>query len=215
MIFFYLIYLMLMGNRFRNQLIANIELTSEAIQGRKDLVSRQNISELIVKIQSEYMDRRLIVEMLESMFQEIVELSAVQYGFICKINRYAENELSSKVLVNCGGLDLHQLNGEALKIDEMNLRPFSLEAYVSQVIIGEKSLEVGHIEMYEETARNMLIGNFFGVPLFSGSRIIGIISFIDIYDTNMEERTAFLCPLFQTIERVLADIDYAEHSKVG
>lgn len=215
MICFYLIYLMLMGNRFRNQLIANVELTSKAIQGRKDLVSRQHISELIVKIQSEYMDRRLTVEMLESVFQEIVDLSAVQFGFICQINRYAENELSSRVLINCGGLDLHLLTGEALKIDEMNLRPLSLEAYVSQVIIGEKSLEVGHIEVFEETPRNMLIGNFYGVPLFLEGRVIAVIGFIDIYDTNVEERTKYLHPLFQTIERVLPNINYAELSKVS
>jgi hypothetical protein len=210
MIFFYLIYLMLMGNRFRNQLIANVELTEEAIQGKKNLASRQHISELIVKIQSAYLDNSLSIDMLESVFQEIIELSEVQYGFICQIDMHAENELSSKVLVNYGDLDLRKLNGEALKIDEMNLRPLSLEAYTSQIIITEKSLEVSHIEVFEEGSRNMLIGNFFGVPLFSGNRVIAIIGFIDIYDTNVEERTAFLCPLFQTLERVLSNIDYGE-----
>jgi hypothetical protein len=215
MIFFYLIYLMLMGNRFRNQLVANVALTEDAIQGKKDLASRQHISELIVKIQSAYLDDRLNIDMLNTVFQEIIELCSVQYGFICQIDMHAENELSSKVLVNYGGLDLRKLNGDALKIDEMNLRPLSLEAYTSQIILTEKSLEVSHIEVFEEESRNMLIGNYFGLPMFSGNKIIAVMGFIDIYDTNVEERTKFLRPLFQTIERVLSNIDYGELESIN
>ena len=57
-----MIYLMIVGNRFRRQLVTNVELTNEALQSIKALVSRQLISELIVKIQSAYLDKNFSIE---------------------------------------------------------------------------------------------------------------------------------------------------------
>ncbi len=225
MIFFFMIYLMIIGNRFRKQLVANVELTNETLQSKKALVSRQHISELIVKIQSAYLDNKFPIKLFEEVSQEIIELSAVQYCFICRVEQSSVDELTSKVLANSGGLDLSRLNGEALKIDELNLRPLSLEAYVSQVIISREKIEIDHIEMYESDPRAMVIGNFYGLPFYLNSKelnskdlnskkinskVIGLIGFVDLYDTNLKERTMFLNPLFQTIERILPNIDYGE-----
>lgn len=210
MIFFFMIYLMITGNRFRKQLVTNVELTNETLQSKKALMSRQLISELIVKMQSAYLDNSFSVELFDQVLRDIIDLSGVQYCFICRVEQHSDNELSSQVIANSGGLDLSGLNGEALKIDELNLRPLSLEAYVSQVIITKENIEVDHIEMHEDEPRVMVIGNFYGMPLFSNNKLVGMIGFVDLYDTNLKERTLFLNPLFQTIERILPEIDQAE-----
>lgn len=209
MIFFFMIYLMITGNRFRRQLVTNVELTNEALQSKKALLSRQLISELIVKIQSAYLDKNFSNSLFQEVLKEILELSGVQYCFICQVEQLTVNELNSKILANSGGLDLSALNGEALKIDELNLKPLSLEAYVTQVIISKENIEIDHIEMHEEDPPAMVIGNFYGMPLFSNNKVTGLIGFVDLYDTNLKERTLFLNPLFQTIERILSDIDEA------
>ncbi len=134
----------------------------------------------------------------------------MQYCFICQVEQLSVNELKIKVLANSGGLDLARLNGKAAKIDELNIKPLSLEAYVSQVIINKENIEIDHIEMHEETPQTMVIGNFYGMPLFLNKRVISLIGFVDLYDTNLKERTMFLNPLFQTIERILPDILYKE-----
>ena len=210
MIFFFMIYLMIIGNRYRKQLVTNVELTNETLQSKKALMSRQLISGLIVKMQSAYLDNSFSVELFDQVFRDIIDLSGVQYCFICLVEQHSDNELSSQVIANSGGLDLSGLNGEALKIDELNLRPLSLEAYVSQVIITKENIEVDHIEMHEDEPRVMVIGNFCGKPLFSNNKLVGMIGFVDLYDTNLKERTLFLNPLFQTIERILPEIDQAE-----
>lgn len=210
MIFFFMIYLMIIGNRYRKQLVTNVELTNETLQSKKALLSRQLISELIVKIQSAYLDKNFSVELFDEVTKDIVDLSGVQYCFICRVEQVLANKLNSQVIANSGGLDLSRLNGEALKIDELNLKPLSLEAYVSQVIITKEKIEVDHIEMHEDEPRAMVIGNFYGMPLLLDDHVIGLIGFVDLYDSNLKERTLFLNPLFQTIERILPKIGYAE-----
>ncbi|MBN4075322.1 hypothetical protein JYU22_01935 [Gammaproteobacteria bacterium AH-315-E17] len=210
MIFLFMIYLIVNGNRFRKQIVANVELTSEALQGKKALLNRQLISELIVEIQTAYLDKQLTLKLFDNVLEEIINLSGVQYGFICQVEQRSAYELSSKVLVNLGGLNLTQLNGDALKVDELNLRPLSLEAYISQVIISRKNIEVDHIEVFEGEPRTMVIGNLFGIPLLANGKVIAVIGFVDLYDTNLEERIVFLNPLFQTIERILSNFSYGE-----
>lgn len=139
MIFFFMIYLMIIGNRFRRQLVTNVELTNEALQSKKALVSRQLISELIVKIQSAYLDKNFSIELFEEVLNEIIELSGVQYCFICQVEQLSAEELKSKVLANSGGLDLSRLNGEALNIDELNLKPLRL--ILAKLLLTEKKLK--------------------------------------------------------------------------
>ena len=205
-----MIYLMIVGNRFRRQLVTNVELTNEALQSKKALVSRQLISELIVKIQSAYLDKNFSIELFEEVLNEIIELSGVQYCFICQVEQLSAEELKSKVLANSGGLDLSRLNGEALNIDELNLKPLSLEAYISQVVINREKIEIDHIEMHEGEHHAMVIGNFYGMPFYLNNKVIGLIGCVDLYNTNLQEGTMFLSPLFQTIERILPDIVFEE-----
>lgn len=215
MILFYLFYLMLSGSRFRAQLVANVELTDEALQGKKAIAKRQKVTEMIVKIQAAYLEKRITGDLYTSVLKEIIKLSDCQFGFICLVDKLNDQELSSKVVMNFDQIDLSRLSGEKLRFDELNNRPLTLEAYFSQIVISGKPLEVDYIEFFQGAPSSMTLGNFYGMPLFYEDELIAVIGLINIYHSVSGDSLEFLQPLFQTIERFLVTLNHKSFKSLG
>tara|TARA_R110000772_G_C13294986_1_gene438350 strand:- start:509 stop:1645 length:1137 start_codon:yes stop_codon:yes gene_type:complete len=215
MILFYVIYLMFSASRFRRQIVSNVVLTDEALQDKKAISKRQKVSEMIVKIQAAYLEKKITGELYKSVLKEIIKLSDCQFGFICLVSPINKQEFSSKVVMNFDQIDLSRLSGEKLQLDELNKRPLTLEAYFSQVVLSGKSVEVDYIEFFQGVPSSRTLGNFYGMPLYFEDELIAVIGLINIYHSVNEESLEFLQPLFLTIERFLVGLNHKSFKSLG
>lgn len=205
MILLFVVYLFFSAGRYRKRLEENVFLREEAVEREKALKKRQRLSELIVQIQEAYLENQLDEALFEKIMEETIALSGCQYGFICQTTLKSKNVLSSKVIVNAGDLYLTKLTGDELKIDELNLRPLSLEAYFSQAVVSGEDIEVDHIEIRLGQPPELLIGHFYGYPFLVGGKVIGVLGLIYAYESMPEGTVDFLNPLFHTLERLFLD----------
>lgn len=204
MIPLYMAYLIINGNRFLSRLTENVLLREEALKREKAILLQQKVAELIVKIQSAYMDERINSQFFQRVAQEIVKISGSNYGFICRIRQKSDMLMDSVVIANVGYLSLKALHGESLQIDELNHRPLSLEAYFSQVVLSRRVMEVDHIEFRQGQPPHTTLGNFHGFPLLNEDRVIGVVGLVYAYDAMPAEMPDLLKPVLHTLERLLA-----------
>ena len=203
MIPLYMGYMILNSNRYLSRLTENVMLREDAQKNELELSRRQHVSELIVKIQAAYLDNNLNQALMATVVRELIKLSGSDFGFICQVRQKSANEMDSIVLVNLGEIGLDRLQGEGLKIDELNMRPLTLEAYFSQVVLGKQEIEVDHIEIMQGKPLKMMLGNFYGFPLKSEGKVIGVIGLIFAYTTIPQGLTELLLPLLHSFERIL------------
>ena len=203
MIIFYMLYLGLIGTRFRRQLIANLELHQETLESRKESARRQLMSELIARVLGAYLDKGFSPRLLELLTHEIVKLSGAQYGFLCQLNAAAESGLvHSHVLVNSGNLDLAQID-RTIRLDEAALHPQSLDAHLTSVLREQRDLYLDHIEIYEAEPRTIVLGSFCGIPLFCDGQVIALVGIVDRHNSISMPTVEFLRPLLNTLERLM------------
>jgi len=203
MIPFYSVYLFLNSSRFISRLTENVLLREEASKREKEILLRQKQAELIVKIQAAYMENRVDRRFFQQVLQELQNLSDCQYGFMCRLHHKTPHEFDSVLISQLGDLDLRRIQGESLHIDELNQRPLSLEAYFAQVITQKKELSVDSIELLHGKPPVKTLGNFYGFPLLSENRVIGIIVLLYPYGSMPDPLPELLQTLMDTLARVL------------
>lgn len=200
----YMVYLIINGNRFLSRLTENVLLREEAVNREKAILSQQKVAELIVKIQSAYMDERINSQFFQRVTQELVKISGSDYGFICRVRQKSDMLMDSVVIANVGHLSLKAMHGESLQMDELNQRPLSLEAYFSQVVLSRRVMEVDHIEFRQGQPPHTTLGNFHGFPLQNEDRVIGVVGLVYAYNAMPSDMPDLLKPVLHTLERLLA-----------
>lgn len=205
MTFFYMLYLMVIAGRFRRQLIANLELTEETLESRRDSARRQLMSEMVARILGDYLETGFSVRLLERITHEIVKLSGAHYGFLVEIQKSGnsdELQVHARVLVNSGNLDLTQFD-QPLPIGKHSHLTPVLASQICALIEQKQEFFADQLEVYEANPRSMVLGSFCAVPLIQGGEVIGAVGLVDRHKVLSIATVDYLRPLLNTLEKLL------------